>query len=204
MQKIRALIEAGELGKVFAGDLVFHNAYGPQKPWFHEKKLSGGGCVIDLGIHLVDAALWALDASVASVSGCVFAKGRRLAPNDDEVEDYASARLETDGGAVVNLSCSWHLHAGRDAVIEAAFHGTRGGVALRNQNGSFTEFLTTQFIGTTSRILAEPPDAWGGRAAVAWCRQLRQSAAFAPEIERQIVVAEVLDRIHGRGSPAGK
>lgn len=34
MQAIRRLIRGGELGKVFAADLVFHNAYGPDKPWF--------------------------------------------------------------------------------------------------------------------------------------------------------------------------
>jgi predicted dehydrogenase len=46
---------------VFAVDLVFHNAYGPDKPWFYDPELSGGGCVMDLGVHLVDLALWSLD-----------------------------------------------------------------------------------------------------------------------------------------------
>jgi predicted dehydrogenase len=57
MRQIRDLIRGGELGTVFAADLVFHNAYGPDKPWFYDKALSGGGCVIDLDVHLVNAAL---------------------------------------------------------------------------------------------------------------------------------------------------
>ena len=61
MQRIRELLQGGELGRVFAVDLTFHNAYGPDKPWFYDRALSGGGCVIDLGIHLVDLALWMLD-----------------------------------------------------------------------------------------------------------------------------------------------
>jgi predicted dehydrogenase len=54
-------MRSGELGRVFAVDLVFHNAYGPDKPWFYDPELAGGGCVMDLGVHLVDLALWSLD-----------------------------------------------------------------------------------------------------------------------------------------------
>ncbi len=61
MQAIRDRIRAGELGKVFAADLTFHNAYGPQSGWFWDPALSGGGCLIDLGVHLVDLALWMFD-----------------------------------------------------------------------------------------------------------------------------------------------
>ena len=39
---------------IYAVDLVFHNAYGPDKPWFYDPALSGGGCVMDLGVHLVE------------------------------------------------------------------------------------------------------------------------------------------------------
>jgi len=57
MQRIREGVVSGELGRVYAVDLVFHNAYGPDKPWFYDPALSGGGCVMDLGVHLVDLAL---------------------------------------------------------------------------------------------------------------------------------------------------
>jgi predicted dehydrogenase len=53
-------VTSGEIGKVYAVDLVFHNAYGPDKEWFYDIKRSGGGCVMDLGIHLVDLAFWTL------------------------------------------------------------------------------------------------------------------------------------------------
>jgi predicted dehydrogenase len=200
MQKIRKLIRGGELGEVFAVDLVFHNAYGPDKPWFYDPKLSGGGCVIDLGIHLVDAALWALDASVVSVSSRVFAGGQPLGARKDVVEDFATARLDLSTGAVVQLACSWRLHAGRMAVIEAAFYGTKAGAAMRNVNGSFRDFKTERFDGTESTILGEPPEEWGGRAAVAWVNQLVGSRRFDAEVERQIDVAVALDAIYSRES----
>jgi predicted dehydrogenase len=56
MRAVRRLVAEKTIGDVYAIDLVFHNAYGPDKPWFYDRALSGGGCVIDLGIHLVDLA----------------------------------------------------------------------------------------------------------------------------------------------------
>src|ERR1051325_2686462 len=78
LQTIRHLIRQNELGEIFAVDLVFHNAYGPQKPWFYSRTQSGGGCVIDLGIHLVDAALWILDQPIVGVTSRLFHQGRRI------------------------------------------------------------------------------------------------------------------------------
>ena len=42
-QELRRVVQAGELGKIFSLDLVFHNAYGPDKPWCFDPRLAGGG-----------------------------------------------------------------------------------------------------------------------------------------------------------------
>ena len=200
MQRIRDLVSAGEIGEVYAVDLVFHNAYGPDKPWFRDPVLSGGGCVIDLGIHMIDLALWTLGfPRVAAVSSRLHAAGRRLVlPSSSLVEDHAVAQIDLAGGAVVRLACSWNLPAGRDAVIEASFHGTRGGAAFRNVGGSFYDFVAERFEGTRTTPLASPPDDWGGRAAVHWARALANGGAFDPRIERLEEVAAVLDAIYER------
>ena len=199
MRRIRALIAAGDIGEVYAADLVFHNAYGPDKPWFREPRLSGGGCVIDLGIHLVDLVLWSLDfPRVTGVASRLFAQGRPLAVGADAVEDYAVAQLELATGSVVRLACSWNLPAGCDAVIEATFHGTRGGLSMKNVGGSFYDFVADRFEGTRTIRLVEPPDAWGGRAAVRWAGELASGSGFDAGVERVVDVARVLDAIYGR------
>lgn len=199
MQRIRRIIRSGELGKVFAADLTFHNAYGPDKPWFYDKTLSGGGCVMDLGVHLTDLALWAFDfPEVVNVSSHLRSRGNSLAPDADQVEDYGVATLTLGTGAVVRLACSWRLQAGCGAMIEASFFGTGGGASMRNVNGSFYDFVAERFRGTSREILIEPPDAWGGRAAALWTEQLARSAAYDPTCERLIAVADVIDRIYGR------
>lgn len=199
MQCVRECVQSGELGDIFAVDLVFHNAYGPDKPWFFDPALAGGGCVLDLGIHLVDLALWTLgNGEIASVSSRLFAQGRPLEDPERSVEDYAEARLDLGNGTAIRLSCSWNLHAGRDAIISAAFYGTRGGVALNNVNGSFFDFTAERFRGTRRELLSAPPDDWGGRAAVAWARQLARDASFDPGVESLLTVASALDAIYGR------
>jgi predicted dehydrogenase len=188
-----------DIGDVYAADLVFHNAYGPDKPWFVDPAQSGGGCVIDLGIHLVDLALWLLDApKVDGVTSRLFAKGRPLPPAPDVVEDYAVARLDLATGAAVTLTCSWFLHAGRDAVIEATLFGTNGSLALRNVDGSFYDFTATHRTGTSEQVLVEPPDDWGGRATVDWVRRLAAGERFDPAAADLVAVADVLDRVYGR------
>jgi predicted dehydrogenase len=197
MRRIRELIQAGELGRIGAVDLVFHNAYGPGKSWFFDPAQSGGGCVIDLGVHLVDLALWALDfPQVANVQSRLLAKGRPLRAG--ECEDYAVATLTLADGRVVTLACSWNLPAGRDAIIGASFYGEGQGAALRNLNGSFFDFTAERYRGTATETLASPPDDWGGRAAADWARRLAAGERFAPEAERFVDVAAVLDRIYGR------
>jgi predicted dehydrogenase len=199
MRLVREIVRAGELGRVHAADLVFHNAYGPNKPWFYDPTLSGGGCVMDLGVHLVDLALWTLDfPAVARVLAQLFAGGERLGPLSATVEDFAVATLELANGSVIRIACSWHLSAGCDAVISAAFFGTEGGAAFRNVDGSFYDFAAERYRGTAREILAVPPDAWGGRAAADWTRRLAAGERFDPAAERLVEVARVLDQIYGR------
>lgn len=196
MRTIRELVRSGALGQVYAADLVFHNAYGPDKAWFYDPALSGGGCVMDLGIHLVDLALWLFDfPTVRHVSANLFAKGRPLGSRD-EVEDYAVATLELETGAVVRMACSWRLAVGRDAIIAAELHGTAGGAAVRNLHGSFYDFTAEHYRGTTRSTLAAPPDAWGGRAAVAWAGRLAGGEGFDPRSNRLIESAAIIDRIY--------
>jgi predicted dehydrogenase len=178
------------IGVPIAADFVFHNAYGPDKAWFYDPALSGGGCLLDLGVHLVDLALSLLPGEAR-----VLARSLHGA----QVEDFAAAHLEI-GGVPVRLACSWRLHAGRECVIEASVYGTDGGVSLRNVDGSFYELVAERYDGTLTTVLAAPPDDWPGRAAVDWARRVAAGERFDPAVERLVAVAETLDAIYGRGA----
>ncbi len=200
---LAALVEEGALGEIFAADLTFHNAYGPDKPWFFDPAQSGGGCLVDLGVHLVDLALWLTGfPAVEDVSARLFAGGEPFAQGQGAVEDFALARLDLASGAAVRIACSWHLHAGEEARIEATFYGTRGGASLRNVGGSFYDFELLRFTGTTREQIVAPPDDWGGRAAVHWASRLGTQPGFDPEAHRFTAVAETLDRIYAASGRA--
>jgi predicted dehydrogenase len=197
MQAIRDRIRAGELGKVFAADLTFHNAYGPQSGWFWDPELSGGGCLIDLGVHLVDLALWMFDfPEVSEARATLLRDGRPALPS--EAEYYAVAELVLANGVHVRIACSWNLDAGQDAIIEAAFHGTDGGARMRNEDGSFFDFSAELLKGRSAERIASPPDDWGGRAAVDWVRKLAAGERFAASTDGLLESARVLDRLYGR------
>jgi predicted dehydrogenase len=197
MEAIRARHAAGELGKVFAADLTFHNAYGPGAGWFWDPELSGGGCLIDLGVHLVDLALWMFGfPEVVDARAELLRGGRPVGSN--EVEDYAVGTLKLDNGCVVRLACSWNLSAGRDAVIEAAFHGTEGGARMANVDGSFFDFSAKLLKGRDSMRIVSPPDDWGGRAAVEWARKLAAGERFAGTTSGLLETARALDLLYRR------
>ncbi|HEX8414092.1 MAG TPA: Gfo/Idh/MocA family oxidoreductase, partial [Sphingomicrobium sp.] len=195
MQAIRDRVQSGDLGQIFAADLVFHNAYGPGNAWFWDPRLSGGGCLIDLGIHLVDLALWLLDfPDVVSASSNLLRDGRPKSP--DEVEDYAVASFTTGTGAVVRIACSWNLPAGSDAVIRASFYGTEGGAEIGNQNGSFFDFHADLLRGRQRERLVSPPDDWGGRAAADWLHKLAAGDGFSGTTSGLLQSARLLDLMY--------
>jgi predicted dehydrogenase len=179
-----------ELGEIYAADLVFHNAYGPDKPWSYDAALAGGGCVIDLGLHLVDLALWTLGFPQVTAVAARLRGGR--------IEEHAVAQLDVAGGAVVRVACSWRLHAGRDCVLEARFYGTDGGAGLRNVGGSFYDFVAERYDRTCTHTLAEPPDPWSGRAAAVWAQRVASGERFDAAAAELVAVHDVIDRIYGR------
>ena len=197
MQAIRGLLASGALGQPFAADLVFHNAYGPGSAWFYDPKLSGGGCLIDLGVHLVDLALWLFDfPEVIGARGRLLKDGRPAGAN--ECEDYATGEIDLDIGVTVRLACSWNLSAGQDADIRATIYGTQGGAEMRNSGGSFSDFVAERFTGRDRETLASPPDDWGGRAAVEWIEKLAAGQRFGGSTTGLLESAWVLDQLYGR------
>jgi predicted dehydrogenase len=197
MQAIRERVRSGQLRRLFAADLTFHNAYGPQSDWFWDPALSGGGCLIDLGVHLVDLLLWMFDfPEVLDARATLLRDGHPPAP--DEVEDYAIGELTLANGVHARIACSWNLNAGADAVIGAEFYGTDAGAEMRNENGSFFDFSADLLKGRDRERLASPPDDWGGRAAAEWVRKLASGERFTGSTDGLLETARVLDRLYGR------
>lgn len=196
---MRQAVARGQLGEVFAAELVFHDADGPDKPWLLDRRLAGGGCLLDLGTHLVDLLLWLLDESDASVEAVTLrCQGGRLdAAAPGAVEDFALAQLRTGHDVSVRLACSWFLPLGRDCAIECTLHGTKASLALTNVGGSYYDLRLERRDGAAATTLVAPPDAWGGRALCQWAAQLARGEGFdTGAAARLAATAGVLDDIY--------
>jgi predicted dehydrogenase len=194
-----AALRAGSIGEPHAAELVFHNAYGPDRAWARDAALAGGGALIDLGCHLVDLArLFFGTVAVRRVHADLFASGAPLGPNPSQVEDLALAQATLTDGRVLRIACSWWLPAGTDALIEASFIGDGRALTIRNVGGSFYDFEALLVQGRRYRRICEPPDDWGGRALIDWASRLSADRSFDVEVEQQVDVARLIDRIYGR------
>lgn len=198
LQEIYRRVRAGEIGDIYAADLIFHNAFGPDKTWFYDRAQSGGGCFLDLGVHMVDLALWLFDfPHVENVSSRFFTRGRPVnGKNNDTVEDYALARLDMDNGATAQVACSWHLSAGCNAVLQTVLHGTKGSMQAYNVNGSYFNMIAEKMDGTQKQTLVRPNGRWDSRTAINWTQRLREDNGFASEAVRYGEIAFVLDEVY--------
>src|SRR5688500_6922503 len=111
---LKKRVEAGMLGRVYFGRTTWHRRRGVPGfgGWFGRKDLSGGGPLIDLGVHRLDLALWrmgypapewvigstwnALTGPVAAAEGKPF-----------DVEDFAAAMIRFRDGSMLELEASW-------------------------------------------------------------------------------------------------
>ena len=187
LRAARKLVVEGRIGQLHSLDLAFHNAYGPDKPWFTNPELAGGGCLIDLGTHLVDLALWLTGANSYEVE-----TARMLSLRGHEVEDQASAELAL-GEVRARVACSWFQPAGGECAFECTAWGSEGAVSVRNVGGSFYDFRAELWQGTSAEAVVEPPDAWGGRAIAAWAERLGESRRYDPAADELELLARAID-----------
>jgi predicted dehydrogenase len=200
MPELKRRLDTGEIGAVTAAEFCFHNAYGPDAAWYYRIEQSGGGCLLDLGCHLLDLCHWLLGARdpVDVRARCLHA-GVRLQPPVREPEDFVMADIDYASGQHVHLACSWGASAGTGAIIGGRVFGTHGGAEFRNVGGSFCDFEVALHHGAESELLGSPPDSWPGRALLDWTRRLRDGTGGGDDLDHLATTAGVIDGIYGRG-----
>lgn len=144
-------IDADMLGDVYFARTVWHRQRGLPGfgGWFGTKELSGGGPLIDLGVHRIDLALWFMGVpSPVSVSASTFNPiGSRLAKEQNktfDVEDLAVAFIRLDNGATLSVEVSWAINCKEREVMLTQLYGTKAGAVHRNLNEGY-EFIAEAF-----------------------------------------------------------
>lgn len=145
MDILRDFIHADFFGDFYYAKAVYIRRNGNPGGWFSDKSRSGGGPLIDLGVHVVDFVRYAMgNPKPVSVYGATFQKlGNRShlkatdayrsadrTENDIcDVEDLATALIRFDNGAVLNLEASFTLNVDDDRGIIELF-GEKGGAKI--------------------------------------------------------------------------
>jgi predicted dehydrogenase len=107
---LRQFVTGGELGEAFYLKTGWLNRYRPRgRTWRDRKATAGGGAFMDLGLQMLDLAMWTLGyPEPERISAHM--RGRP----ESEVEDSAVVVLRLADDRLVNLECTWNMPAQRD------------------------------------------------------------------------------------------
>jgi predicted dehydrogenase len=127
---------ARDAGAIQAARVSFHNIYGPdrQKSWTRDPRLSGGGALIDLGVHLIDLVSWLLAPAQVRLVEARF----DTAP----IEQIAFVRFTVDA-VPVDLAVSWNAPLEHTQIL-VELDTAVGPLRWENVAGSFFHFRTTR------------------------------------------------------------
>ena len=107
---LRQFVAGGELGNVYYLKTGWLNRFRPRgRTWRQRKATAGGGAFMDLGLQMLDLAMWTLGYPTPErISAHMYASP------GSEVEDAAALVVRLEGDRLVNLECTWNLLAQRD------------------------------------------------------------------------------------------
>ena len=156
----KQLVEGGDLGEVYYAKATYLRRCGFPGGWFGDKSRSGGGPLIDLGVHVIDLVRYVMGRpKPVTVFGCTFDKlGARDHVGHDgwhsetatdkpifTVEDLAVAMIRFDNGALLQVETSFNLNL-KNPSGDIDLFGTKAGL-------SFTPFeLHTEYANRLADI----------------------------------------------------
>ena len=167
---IRENVDAGTFGELYYAKATYLRRNGNPGGWFGDKSRSGGGPLIDLGVHVIDLVRFIFgNPKPVSVYGVTFqklfnrpnvygGKAWKAASTGVEdicdVEDLASALIRFDNGMAMTVETSFSLNVDKDIATVQLF-GTKAGIAMdpepkffTEKNGYLTNVSLPQYVGS--------------------------------------------------------
>ena len=147
---LKQFVEDGRAGEIYAGRCGWIRRRGiPGKGgWFTTKEKSGGGPLIDLGVHMIDLAIYLMgNPRAVAVSGCAFRKfadapdisdsehsafGEKKADGVFDVEDLAMGFIRFENGACLQIEFSWASNIEEECRF-VELRGTKAGISWKDE-----------------------------------------------------------------------
>ncbi|PKR86341.1 Gfo/Idh/MocA family protein [Heyndrickxia camelliae] len=141
---LKSFIDAGDLGSIYYAKASCLRRLGNPGGWFSDKSRSGGGPLIDIGVHVIDLCWYLMGRpKVKSITGNTYRKlGNRshiqnlsfykaadYDPTKNDVEDMTNALIRFQNGASLFVDVSFTLHAKKDDT-QVKLYGDKGGAEI--------------------------------------------------------------------------
>lgn len=169
---LKQYIEDEKMGEIYAARCGWQRRRGiPGKGgWFTTKARSGGGPLIDLGVHMIDLAIWLMgNPKPVAVSGCTYRKFADSDVSDSEnarfgdveadgvfdVEDLAMGLIRFENGACMQVEFSWASNVEEEQTF-VELRGTKAGAVWSTKDDRLKIF--GEEYGNTVDILPNLQD----------------------------------------------
>lgn len=139
---VHDMLERGELGEVYCAKTAYVRRRGTPSGWFTDMKTAGGGPVIDIGVHGIDAAWYLMGCpKPVSVSACTYSyigdyqtkgvdrwHGTPCPDNKFDTEDSGNGIIRFENGASLLFEASWAINGAPHS--DTQIFGSKAGVSL--------------------------------------------------------------------------
>ncbi len=126
----KGILEKGELGDIYYGFASYIKLLNDniENSWRKDKNLSGGGTLMDNGLHIIDLIWWLMGCpKFSKVSGAIYDEHGRA--NKSDIEYLATGIIKFENGASMFFESAWAKHTDKENM-EARIFGTKGSISL--------------------------------------------------------------------------
>ncbi len=200
--RLKKIVDSGSLGKFLYGKTEWTRRRGipwGASDWFVLMEKSGGGPLIDIGVHRLDLALYLMGfPKVKRVTGNVFkGQGEKLAAQSGRkytVEDAAVGYIQFADGSSLVLEASWYLNCPEGNNLATALYAENGGIMVSKANENEV-ILSMNGVTMDGSV-------WGGDADVPkhnidhFCRVMRGEEDLACTAEQAIEGLKIIRALY--------
>ncbi len=207
-QRFRTLAKAGAFGEIYHAKAYWQRRAGIPKlgTWFGSKDLAGGGCLYDIGVHVLDLCLYVMDNfEPVSAFGSTYGKfGHRglgegsWGKSDNlgmpfEVEDFAAGQVRMKNGATISLDVTWARHSEIKDLVEVELFGTEaGGQVYADKIFRYDDTFRNYYTLESPNAIMEHPH---GDRFHNFINHLQGKEALCVTMEQALAVQRILDAL---------
>ena len=205
-QFIKGYVDAGKLGKIYHAKCGWKRRRGiPGKGgWFTTKDKSGGGPLIDLGVHFIDVTNYILGFPQAiAASGntySVFADKQAFNPNASgytgtyDVEDLAVGMIRYQNDCSLEVEFSWASNIDKNEERYLELYGDKGGISFHDDKIKIIDTFHDSILETAP--ILSPEEGWGNPETRYFVQCIQNDTEVMSKPEQAIKIMQIINTLY--------